>query len=68
MQAACVKNFVEPRIELEVMFGMKAAPRPSMSDAALLDCVQWVSLGYEIVQSIFPRRRKVDNEGLRHTA
>lgn len=50
----CVKNFVEARIEPEIIFGIKAEPKPSMSDAALLDCIQWVSLGYEIVQSIFP--------------
>ncbi|HLH94244.1 MAG TPA: hydratase [Xanthobacteraceae bacterium] len=53
-RAVRVKDFAEPRIEPEIMFGMKAAPKPSMSDAALLDCVQWLSLGYEIVQSIFP--------------
>jgi 2-oxo-3-hexenedioate decarboxylase len=36
------------------MFGLKAAPLPGMSEAALLDCTEWVALGYEIVQSIFP--------------
>ena len=25
-----------------------------LSDSALLDCVEWIALGYEIVQSIFP--------------
>ena len=50
----CVKDFIEPRIEPEIMFGMKAAPTPGMSDAALLDCIEWISLGYEVVQSIFP--------------
>jgi 2-oxo-3-hexenedioate decarboxylase len=25
-----------------------------MNEAALLDCIEWVTLGYEIVQSIFP--------------
>ena len=25
-----------------------------MDAAALLDCIEWVSLGYEVVQSIFP--------------
>ena len=53
-QTTCVENFVEPRIEPEIMFGLKAAPQPGMSDAALLDCIQWVALGYEVVQSIFP--------------
>jgi 2-keto-4-pentenoate hydratase len=47
-------NFSEPRIEPEIMFGLKAAPTPDMDEAALLDCIEWVSLGYEIVQSIFP--------------
>jgi 2-keto-4-pentenoate hydratase len=49
-----VKNFVEPRIEPEIMFGLKAAPLPDMNEAALLDCIEWVSLGYEVVQSIYP--------------
>lgn len=49
-----VKDFAEPRIEPEIMFGLKAAPSPEMSETALLDCVDWVSLGYEIVQSIYP--------------
>ena len=50
----CVGDFVEPRIEPEIMFGLKSAPLPGMNDAALLECIAWVSLGYEIVQSIFP--------------
>src|SRR5262245_574235 len=49
-----VKDFTEPRIEPEIMFGLKAAPLPGMNEAALLDCIEWVALGYEIVQSIFP--------------
>jgi 2-oxo-3-hexenedioate decarboxylase len=49
-----LKDFVEPRIEPEIMFGLKATPLPGMDEAALLDCIEWVSLGYEIVQSIFP--------------
>jgi len=53
-KALLVKDFAEPRIEPEIMFGLKAAPLPGMDDAALLDCIEWLSLGYEIVQSIFP--------------
>jgi 2-oxo-3-hexenedioate decarboxylase len=49
-----VRDFSEPRIEPEIMFGLRAAPLPDMNEAALLDCIEWVSLGYEIVQSIFP--------------
>ncbi len=47
-------SFVEPRIEPEIIFGLKTAPAPGMSEAALLDCIEWLSLGYEVVQSIFP--------------
>jgi 2-oxo-3-hexenedioate decarboxylase len=49
-----VADFVEPRIEPEIMFGLKAAPLPDMPEAALLDCIEWVCLGFELVQSIFP--------------
>jgi 2-oxo-3-hexenedioate decarboxylase len=47
-------DFAEPRIEPEIMFALKAEPAPDMNEAALLDCIEWVSFGYEIVQSIFP--------------
>ena len=47
-------DFSEPRIEPEIMFGLGTKPAPGMSDSALLDCIAWVALGYEIVQSIFP--------------
>src|SRR5580658_9298931 len=53
-QALRINDFVDPRIEPEIMFGLKAAPSPGMSEAALLDCIEWVALGYEVVQSIFP--------------
>jgi 2-oxo-3-hexenedioate decarboxylase len=53
-EAVSVHDFVEPRIEPEIMFGLKAAPSPGMADDALLDCIDWVALGYEIVQSIYP--------------
>ena len=47
-------DFAEPRIEPEIMFGLRGSPTPGMDESALLDCIEWVSLGYEIVQSIFP--------------
>jgi 2-oxo-3-hexenedioate decarboxylase len=49
-----IEDFVAPRIEPEIMFGLRAAPSPGMSEAALLDCIEWVAFGYEVVQSIFP--------------
>jgi 2-oxo-3-hexenedioate decarboxylase len=54
MQVMALNDFSEPRIEPEIMFGLGAAPGPTMSDSALVDCVEWIALGYEIVQSIFP--------------
>lgn len=53
-QIQCVKDFAEPRIEPEIIFGLKKAPLPSMDQSALLDCIDWISLGYEVVQSIYP--------------
>jgi 2-oxo-3-hexenedioate decarboxylase len=47
-------DFLEPRIEPEIMFGLKAAPSAGMADSALLDCIDWIALGYEVVQSIYP--------------
>jgi 2-oxo-3-hexenedioate decarboxylase len=49
-----IADFVAPRIEPEIVFGLKAAPGPGIGEAALLDCIAWVAFGYEIVQSIFP--------------
>jgi 2-keto-4-pentenoate hydratase len=49
-----VQDFVEPRIEPEIMFGLKATPMSDMNEAALLACIEWIALGYEVVQSIFP--------------
>lgn len=54
VQIMALNDFSEPRIEPEIMFGLRSSPTPAMSDSALLDCVEWIALGYEIVQSIFP--------------
>jgi 2-keto-4-pentenoate hydratase len=47
-------DFCEPRLEPEIMFGLRAAPTPGMDEAALMDCIDWLALGYEVVQSPFP--------------
>jgi 2-oxo-3-hexenedioate decarboxylase len=47
-------NFVQPRIEPEVVFKLKA-PVPLTDDPlALLSSVEWIAPGFEIVQSHFP--------------
>ena len=47
-------SFVEPRLEPEIAFRFAVAPRPGMSEAALLACIDAVAHGFEVVQSIFP--------------
>ena len=49
-----VGDFIEPLIEPEIVFGFARAPEVDMDDAALIDCVDWIAHGFEIVQSIFP--------------
>ncbi len=46
---------VEPRIEPEIAFRFAASPDPGMDAAALLDCIDGVAHGFEIVQSLFPQ-------------
>jgi 2-oxo-3-hexenedioate decarboxylase len=48
-----VSDFAEPRIEPEIIFGLGAAPHPTMNEEELIECIDWISLGYEVVQSIF---------------
>jgi 2-oxo-3-hexenedioate decarboxylase len=47
-------DFVEPRLEPEIMFGFARAPSPGMDERTLLGCIEWIAFGYEIVQSIYP--------------
>jgi 2-keto-4-pentenoate hydratase len=54
IRVMAVNNFSEPRIEPEIIFGLKTAPSLEMSETELLDCIEWASLGFEIVQSIYP--------------
>ncbi|MDH5454125.1 MAG: fumarylacetoacetate hydrolase family protein, partial [Paracoccaceae bacterium] len=49
-----VSDFAEPRIEPEIIFGLGTAPHPEMNEEELIKCIDWISLGYEVVQSIFP--------------
>jgi 2-keto-4-pentenoate hydratase len=49
-----LKDYAEPRIEPEIVFGLARAPSPEMDEGALITCIDWVAHGFEIVQSIFP--------------
>ena len=47
-------GLVQPRIEPEVVFGLRGAV-PTEGDArAMLECVDWIAPGFELVQSHFP--------------
>jgi 2-keto-4-pentenoate hydratase len=50
----------QPRIEPEIAFGLRRAPRAGMSLAELQDCVDWVAHAFEVVHTHF--------EGWRFTA
>jgi 2-oxo-3-hexenedioate decarboxylase len=43
----------QPRLEPEIVFGLKAVPRAGMDNAALTDCIDWVAHGFEIVHTHF---------------
>lgn len=47
-------RFTEPKIEPEIVFGFRTAPRAGMSLPEVLNSIDWVAHGFEIVQSHFP--------------
>jgi 2-oxo-3-hexenedioate decarboxylase len=49
-----IVGFIEPRIEPEIVFRLASTPSFDLDERALLDCIDWVAHGFEIVQSIFP--------------
>ncbi|MBZ0149062.1 MAG: fumarylacetoacetate hydrolase family protein [Pseudorhodoplanes sp.] len=52
--AVQVSRFSEPRIEPEIVFKLSKDVRAGIDEAGLLDSIEWVTHGFEIVQSIFP--------------
>jgi 2-keto-4-pentenoate hydratase len=49
-----LSGLVQPRIEPEVVFKLKAPPPVSDDPSAMLPCIEWIAPGFEIVQSHFP--------------
>jgi 2-keto-4-pentenoate hydratase len=49
-----LKGLCEPRIEPEVVFGLREAPPPDCSTAQLVAAIDWIAHGYEIVHTHFP--------------
>jgi 2-oxo-3-hexenedioate decarboxylase len=50
---ASLAGLSQPRLEPEVVFGLKAAPRAGMDNDALVGCIEWVAHGFEIVHTHF---------------
>jgi 2-oxo-3-hexenedioate decarboxylase len=49
-----LRPFVQPRIEPEVVFGLRTGVPVGGDTGALMRCVDWIAPGFEIVQSHFP--------------
>ncbi len=53
-QTCRLDGLTEPRIEPEIMFKIGQPTQPDMSIEDLISCIDAVSLGFEVVQSIYP--------------
>ncbi|MGY6271997.1 2-keto-4-pentenoate hydratase [Achromobacter denitrificans] len=54
-EARCaLRRYVEPRIEPEIVLHFGAAPPQTRDPARILDCVDWIAHGLELVQSHYP--------------
>jgi 2-keto-4-pentenoate hydratase len=49
-----IRRFIEPKIEPEIVFHFHSAPPVNGDLSAILECIDWVAHGFEIVQSHFP--------------
>lgn len=63
-----LRHLCEPRIEPEVVFGMRASPRPDAPLEALFDAIEWMAPGFEIVQSHRPDWKFVASDAVRDGA
>lgn len=49
-----LRGALEPKIEPEIVFRLRATPAAGMSEDELADCIDWVAHGFEIVHSMYP--------------
>jgi 2-oxo-3-hexenedioate decarboxylase len=49
--AVSLRALCQPRLEPEIVFGLRATPPTGTSLAQLFDCVEWLAPGFEVVQS-----------------
>lgn len=54
MASLPLDGLAEPRIEPEIVLHFHAAPPLTRDEEAVLDCIDWIAHGLEIVQSPFP--------------
>jgi 2-oxo-3-hexenedioate decarboxylase len=52
-----LRPFVQPRIEPEVVFGLKASVPVTEDPLVVLSCIEWMAPGFEIVQCHYPEWR-----------
>jgi len=53
-EAFSLARLREPQIEPEIVFRLSRAPESGMDERSMLDCIEWIAHGFEIVQSIYP--------------
>jgi 2-keto-4-pentenoate hydratase len=49
-----VRHLAQPRIEPEIVFHFNRSPGGARSEDELVECIDWVAHGFEIVQSHYP--------------
>lgn len=47
-------GFPNPKIEPEIIFGIAAPLHAGMDEQDIAGCIDWISLGFELVSSIYP--------------
>ena len=58
----------QPRLEPEIVFGLRATPAPEATLAQLFDAIDWLAPGFEVVQSHCPEWRFVASETVADSA
>jgi len=49
-----IGHLLQPRIEPEIQLHFARRPPVTRDEAAILDCIDWMAHGFEIVQSLYP--------------
>ena len=49
-----IGHLLQPRVEPEIQLHFARTPPVTRDEAAILDCIDWIAHGFEIVQSLYP--------------